>query len=162
MKQLKLSSVSSFKALFMGNQSMSKGCSSHILDPNRFLYLYESRCCQSLIYFAIQSGLCYDNWKLSSRVAHQAVVATSTWHSDRFGRFPEHISLHFQNILSTQTREVRSDIMYYETNGGGTVFRVGASVGFAHSDGVVSRITSHASQEMFSKNLCAGISHWFQ
>ncbi|KAF5531699.1 hypothetical protein FMEXI_12845 [Fusarium mexicanum] len=53
------------------------------------------------------------------------ILATSTGHSDDFAMFPEDVTIPFQNVLGTQTREVRSDVTYYEASGGGAVFSVG-------------------------------------
>ncbi|PNP39564.1 hypothetical protein TGAMA5MH_08583 [Trichoderma gamsii] len=85
------------------------------------------------------------------------VVATSTGHPDRFGMFPEDISFPFQNVLGTQTREVRSDVTYYETNGGGAVFSVGSinwlcSLGWNHLQNNIARLTGNVLKEFVSRH----------
>ena len=47
------------------------------------------------------------------------VVATSTGHPNAYAMFPEDVIIPFQDVLGTQTREVRSDVTYYESGGGG-------------------------------------------
>lgn len=58
--------------------------------------------------------------------ANSIVLATSTGHSDSFGIFPEDTGFPIINTLGSQTNEIRSDIVYYETSGGGAVFSVGS------------------------------------
>ncbi|KAM0457595.1 hypothetical protein ACHAO4_003396 [Trichoderma viride] len=85
------------------------------------------------------------------------VVATSTGHPDRFGMFPEDISFPFQNVLGTQTREVRSDVTYYETNGGGAVFSVGSinwlcSLGWNHFQNNIAQLTGNVLKEFVHRH----------
>lgn len=85
------------------------------------------------------------------------VVATSTGHPDRFGMFPEDISFPFQNVLGTQTREVRSDVTYYETNGGGAVFSVGSinwlcSLGWDRFQNNIAQLTGNVLKEFVHRH----------
>lgn len=85
------------------------------------------------------------------------VVATSIGHPDRFGMFPEDISFPFQNVLGTQTREVRSDVTYYETSGGGAVFSVGSinwlcSLGWDHFQNNIALLTGNVLKEFVHRH----------
>ncbi|EOO00573.1 putative large subunit of -dimethylformamidase protein [Phaeoacremonium minimum UCRPA7] len=54
------------------------------------------------------------------------VLASSTGHSDEFGIAPEDTSFPIKNVLGTQNDNIRSDMTYYVTSGGGGVFSVGS------------------------------------
>lgn len=54
------------------------------------------------------------------------VVASSIGHPDAFGLFPEDVGFPITDTLGTQTDKIRSDMVYYETSGGGAVFSVGS------------------------------------
>ncbi|KAJ9150237.1 Large subunit of-dimethylformamidase protein [Pleurostoma richardsiae] len=54
------------------------------------------------------------------------LLATSTGHDDSFGVFNEEIMFPMVDTLGTTCDKVRSDMTYYETNGGGAVFSVGS------------------------------------
>ncbi|RYP39540.1 hypothetical protein DL766_000362 [Monosporascus sp. MC13-8B] len=54
------------------------------------------------------------------------VLATSTGHSDAFGIMPECVTFPIGGVLGTQTDEIRSDVVYYNTHAGGAVFSVGS------------------------------------
>ncbi|RFU80548.1 large subunit of -dimethylformamidase [Trichoderma arundinaceum] len=85
------------------------------------------------------------------------VVATSIGHPDRFGMFPEDMSFPFQNVLGTQTKEVRSDVTYYETSGSGAVFSVGSinwlcSLGWDHFQNNIARLTENVLRELVGRH----------
>lgn len=80
------------------------------------------------------------------------IVATSTGHPDEFAMFPEDVIIPFQDVLGTQTREVRSDVTYYESGGGGAVFSVGSmnwlcSLGWDRFQNNVARLTGNVLRE---------------
>ena len=57
------------------------------------------------------------------------MIATSKLaggHSDSYALFPEEIVFPMVNTLGSTSENVRSDIVYYETKGGGAVFSVGS------------------------------------
>lgn len=54
------------------------------------------------------------------------IVATSTGHPDGFGIASECVTYPILATRGTETGEVRSDMVYYETSGGGAVFSVGS------------------------------------
>ena len=58
--------------------------------------------------------------------AQAVVVATSTGHPDSFGITPECTMFPILKTLGSQTNEIRSDIVYYDTDFGGAVFSVGS------------------------------------
>lgn len=85
------------------------------------------------------------------------IVATSTGHPDEFGMFPEDIVFPFQNLLGTQTREVRSDVTYYESSGGGSIFSVGSinwlcSLGWDHFNNNIAHLTGNVLKEFASRH----------
>ena len=85
------------------------------------------------------------------------VVATSTGHPDTFGMLPEDIVFPFQNVLGTQTGEVRSDVTYYESSGGGAVFSVGSinwfcSLGWNHFQNNIARLTGNVLKEFVRRH----------
>ena len=55
-----------------------------------------------------------------------AILATSTGHSDDFGIAIEDLSYPAISTLGTQTKLIRSDVVYYVGAGGGAVFSVGS------------------------------------
>lgn len=85
------------------------------------------------------------------------VVATSTGHPDEFGIFPEDAEFPMLKTTGTQTNEIRSDITYYETNGGGAVFSVGSinwfcSLGWNRFENEVAKLTGNVLREFSSRN----------
>lgn len=93
------------------------------------------------------SGDEIDKFDLANGSPRNAVVlATSVGHSDEFGIFPEDAGFPILHTLGTQTNEIRSDIVYYETVGGGAVFSVGSinwycSLGWDGYDNNIARLT---------------------
>lgn len=76
------------------------------------------------------------------------VLATSIGHSDEFGIAVEELSFPALNTLGTQTDLIRSDIVYYNTSGGGAVFSVGSinwycSLGWDDYDNNVAKFTGN-------------------
>ncbi|KAJ9642214.1 hypothetical protein H2204_002583 [Knufia peltigerae] len=85
------------------------------------------------------------------------VVASSTGHPDTFALFPEDIVFPFQNVLGTQTTEVRSDVAYYETSNGGAVFSVGSinwfcSLAWDHFQNNIARLTDNVLREFVRRH----------
>ncbi|KAJ6443233.1 hypothetical protein O9K51_04412 [Purpureocillium lavendulum] len=58
--------------------------------------------------------------------ANAIVLASSVGHPDTFGLFPEDVGFPMIKTLGTQTDLIRSDMVYYETSGGGAVFSIGS------------------------------------
>lgn len=58
--------------------------------------------------------------------ANAIILASSTGHPDTFGLFPEDSGFPMTKTLGTQTDSIRSDMVYWETCGGGSVFSVGS------------------------------------
>ncbi|KAF5632418.1 uncharacterized protein FTJAE_7528 [Fusarium tjaetaba] len=90
------------------------------------------------------------------------ILATSTGHSEEFAMFPEDVIIPFKNVLGTQTREVRSDMTYYETSGGGAVFSVGSmnwlcSLGWNRFDNNVALITGNVLREFVRRQSSYGV-----
>ncbi|KAJ9608973.1 hypothetical protein H2200_006744 [Cladophialophora chaetospira] len=84
------------------------------------------------------------------------VVATSIEHSDGFGIASECVSYPILATRGTETREVRSDMVYYETNAGGAVFSVGSinwypSLGWDDYDNNVARLTVNVIREFLRR-----------
>ena len=76
------------------------------------------------------------------------VVATSVGHPDDFGIFPEDVEFPMLKTVGTQTNEIRSDITYYVSGGGGAVFSVGSinwfcSLGWNDFDNDVAKLTGN-------------------
>lgn len=76
------------------------------------------------------------------------VLATSTGHSDDFGIATEDLNYPALNTLGTQTKLIRSDMVYYVGAGGGAVFSVGSinwycSLGWDGYDNNVARLTGN-------------------
>ncbi|KAI1012480.1 hypothetical protein LB504_008476 [Fusarium proliferatum] len=85
------------------------------------------------------------------------ILATSTGHSDDFAMFPEEVTIPFQNVRGTQTGEVRSDVTYYETSGGGAVFSVGSmnwlcSLGWNRFENNIARLTGNVLREFVRRH----------
>lgn len=84
------------------------------------------------------------------------VVATSTGHPDGFGIASECASYPILATRGTETNEIRSDIVYYETNGGGAVFSVGSinwysSLAWKGYDNNVARLTGNVIHEFLRR-----------
>ncbi|KAK7717697.1 hypothetical protein SLS64_003192 [Diaporthe eres] len=74
------------------------------------------------------------------------LLASSTGHDDSFGVFNEEVMFPMVDTVGTKCEKVRSDMVMYETCGGGSVFSVGSinwycSLGWNKSDNNVARIT---------------------
>ncbi|OAA64737.1 hypothetical protein SPI_03384 [Niveomyces insectorum RCEF 264] len=83
------------------------------------------------------------------------ILATSTGHPDEFALFPEDHGFQDKNILGTQTDRIRSDIVLYETPGGGSVFSVGSmnwycSLGWDGYKNNVARMTENVLRKFSS------------
>ncbi|KAK7900996.1 hypothetical protein LTR67_003282 [Exophiala xenobiotica] len=88
--------------------------------------------------------------------ANAIVLATSIGHPDDFGIFPEDVGFPILHTLGTQTNEIRSDIVYYETVGGGSVFSVGSinwycSLGWNGYENNIARLTMNVLQGFLQK-----------
>ncbi|OQU97973.1 hypothetical protein CLAIMM_03821 [Cladophialophora immunda] len=84
------------------------------------------------------------------------VVATSTGHPDAFGIVPEITMFPITKTLGTQTDEIRSDIVYYETDAGGAVFSVGSinwycSLGWDDYNNNVAKLTENVIREFLTR-----------
>ncbi|EXJ83492.1 hypothetical protein A1O1_07115 [Capronia coronata CBS 617.96] len=84
------------------------------------------------------------------------VVASSTGHPDEFGIAPECVGFPIINTLGTQTNEIRSDIVYYETQAGGAVFSVGSinwfcSLGWDDYQNNVAKLTGNVIKEFLRR-----------
>ena len=84
------------------------------------------------------------------------IIATSTGHPDAFGIAPECTSFPIINTLGSQTKEIRSDIVYYETEAGGAVFSVGSinwfcSLGWDDYKNDVARLTENVLREFMRR-----------
>lgn len=84
------------------------------------------------------------------------VVATTPGHPDDFGIAPECTGFPIIDTLGTQTREIRSDIVYYETNAGGAVFSVGSinwycSLGWDDYQNNVAKLTGNVIKEFLRR-----------
>ncbi|KIW78493.1 hypothetical protein Z517_08330 [Fonsecaea pedrosoi CBS 271.37] len=84
------------------------------------------------------------------------IVATSTGHPDDFGIVPEIVNFPITATLGTQTNEIRSDIVYYETDAGGAVFSVGSinwycSLGWDDYQNNVAKLTENVIREFMSR-----------
>ncbi|KIW95893.1 uncharacterized protein Z519_02958 [Cladophialophora bantiana CBS 173.52] len=84
------------------------------------------------------------------------IVATSTGHPDAFGIVPEITMFPIIKTLGTQTNEIRSDIVYYETDAGGAVFSVGSinwycSLGWDDYKNNVAKLTENVIREFLSR-----------
>ncbi|KAK5043613.1 hypothetical protein LTR84_011373 [Exophiala bonariae] len=86
------------------------------------------------------------------------VVATSMGHPDGFGIASECASYPIIATRGTQTREIRSDIVYYETNGGGAVFSVGSinwypSLAWDEYENTVAKMTGNVINEFLKRGI---------
>ncbi len=84
------------------------------------------------------------------------VVATTTGHSDGFGIAPECVGFPITNTLGTQTSEIRSDMVYYDTNAGGAVFSVGSiswycALGWKDYANNVAKLTTNVIREFLRR-----------
>ena len=84
------------------------------------------------------------------------IVATSVGHPDEFCMFPEDAEFPMLKTVGTQTNEIRSDITYYETVGGGAVFSVGSinwfcSLGWNSFNNNVAVLTGNVLREFVSR-----------
>lgn len=80
--------------------------------------------------------------------SNTVVLATSTGHTDQFGLFNEEILFPMVGTLGSQTKQIRSDMTYYDTCAGGGVFAVGSinwynSLGWDDYHNNVARITEN-------------------
>ncbi|RFU27498.1 hypothetical protein B7463_g8842, partial [Scytalidium lignicola] len=80
------------------------------------------------------------------------VVASSVGHPDDFGLFPEDSGFPMKETLGTQTKLIRSDVVWYRTSSGGAVFSVGSinwysSLGWDNYQNGVARITGNVLRE---------------
>ena len=87
--------------------------------------------------------------------ANGVVVATSTGHPDGFGIAPECVGFPIVGTLGTQTSEIRSDMIFYQTNAGGAVFSVGSinwfcSLGWNDYDNTVAIVTGNVISHFLS------------
>lgn len=85
------------------------------------------------------------------------VVATSTGHPDTFGIAPECTTFPILKTLGSQTDEIRSDIVYYETHAGGAVFSVGSinwfcSLGYDDYRNNVAQLTGNVIHEFLRRD----------
>lgn len=88
--------------------------------------------------------------------ARATVVATSTGHPDTFGIAPECTGFPILNTLGTQTRDIRSDMVYYDTDAGGAVFSVGSinwfcSLGWDDYENNVATLTENVIREFLAR-----------
>jgi hypothetical protein len=84
------------------------------------------------------------------------VLATSTGHDDGFGIASECVKYPIIAARGTQTSDIRSDIVYYETNAGGAVFSVGSinwytSLGWDDYQNNVARVTGNVIREFVKR-----------
>lgn len=84
------------------------------------------------------------------------VIATSTGHPDAFGIAPECTTFPIIGTLGTQTKEIRSDMVYYETDAGGAVFSVGSinwycSLGWDDYENNVAQLTENVLREFMRR-----------
>ncbi|KAJ4249068.1 hypothetical protein NW762_012400 [Fusarium torreyae] len=85
------------------------------------------------------------------------VVATTTGHPDEFCLFPEDADFPMTKTVGTQTNEIRSDMTYYESGGGGAVFSVGSinwlcSLGWNHFQNNVAKLTENVLREFVRRH----------
>ncbi|ETI28136.1 hypothetical protein G647_00585 [Cladophialophora carrionii CBS 160.54] len=95
--------------------------------------------------------------------ATATVIASSTGHSDEFGIAPECTAFPITGTLGTQTKEIRSDLVYYETDAGGAVFSVGSinwycSLGWDDYANNVAKLTENVIRE-FMRRGRGGLNH---
>ncbi|EXJ64203.1 hypothetical protein A1O7_00539 [Cladophialophora yegresii CBS 114405] len=88
--------------------------------------------------------------------ATATVIATSTGHSDQFGIAPECTVFPITGTLGTQTKEIRSDLVYYETDAGGAVLSVGSinwycSLGWDDYANNVAKLTENVIREFMRR-----------
>ncbi|KAK5124768.1 hypothetical protein LTR85_001481 [Meristemomyces frigidus] len=88
--------------------------------------------------------------------ANVIVLASSTGHSDRFGLFPEDSGFPMQHTLGSQTSMIRSDMVYFDTSGGGAVFSVGSiswyvGLGWQNYDNSAAVVTGNVLREFLTR-----------
>ncbi|KAK2603179.1 hypothetical protein N8I77_009657 [Diaporthe amygdali] len=84
------------------------------------------------------------------------LLASSTGHDDSFGVFNEEVMFPMVDTVGTKCDKVRSDMVVYETSGGGSVFSVGSinwycSLGWDKYDNNVARITWNVLKEFMRR-----------
>ncbi|KAI8316063.1 large subunit of -dimethylformamidase protein [Colletotrichum sp. SAR11_59] len=84
------------------------------------------------------------------------LLATSTGHDDSFGVFNEEMMFPMVDTVGTKCEKVRSDMIVYETCGGGSVFSVGSinwycSLGWDKYQNNVARITWNVLREFMRR-----------
>lgn len=84
------------------------------------------------------------------------ILASSEQHDDSFGLFNEDCMFPMVNTLGSNCDRVRSDIVYYETAGGGAVFSVGSinwmsSLAWDNYDNNVAKLTSNVLHEFSTR-----------
>ncbi|KAG6365765.1 hypothetical protein INS49_007376 [Diaporthe citri] len=84
------------------------------------------------------------------------LLATSTGHDDSFGVFNEEVMFPMVDTVGTTCDKVRSDMVVYETCGGGSVFSVGSinwycSLGWDKYENNVARITWNVLKEFIRR-----------
>lgn len=89
------------------------------------------------------------------------VLASSLRHDDSFGLFNEDQMFPMVNTLGSTCERVRSDLVYYETSGGGAVFSVGSinwygSLGWDGYRNNVARLTGNVLKEFAKRGRGSG------
>jgi len=84
------------------------------------------------------------------------LLATSTGHDDTFGVFNEEMMFPMVDTTGTKCDKVRSDMVIYETSGGGSVFSVGSinwycSLGWDKYENNVARLTWNVLKEFLRR-----------
>ncbi|KAJ5618747.1 hypothetical protein N7510_002731 [Penicillium lagena] len=84
------------------------------------------------------------------------LLATSERHDDSFGLFNEDSMFPMVNTLGSNCERVRSDLIYYETAGGGAVFSVGSinwysSLAWNAYENNVARLTNNVLKEFITR-----------
>ncbi|KAF5005103.1 hypothetical protein FDECE_8423 [Fusarium decemcellulare] len=89
--------------------------------------------------------------------ANAVLLATSTGHDDSFGLFNEESMYPMVNTTGTNCDKIRSDMVIYETNEGGSVFSVGSinwycSLGWNKYENNVARLTWNVVKEFLKRS----------
>ncbi|OAQ86703.1 large subunit of -dimethylformamidase protein [Purpureocillium lilacinum] len=87
--------------------------------------------------------------------SNTVLLATSTGHDDTFGLFNEETMFPMVNTVGSACAKIRSDMVMYETNGGGFIFSVGSinwycSLGWNKYDNDVARLTWNVLRRLLS------------
>ncbi|VUC30656.1 unnamed protein product [Clonostachys rosea] len=95
------------------------------------------------------------DFKLGTPV-NTVLLATSTGHSDSFGVFNEEMMFPMVDTVGTKCAKVRSDMVIYETSGGGSVFSVGSinwysSLGWDKYENNVAKLTWNVLKEFIRR-----------